>query len=345
MDDARFDALARLFGSVAERRATVRALVGGVFGALGLSAGHQAKAKNKKKKKKKKKTCKEPNTKCGSKGCCTTSQYCVPELRGCFPRPTDQCQFTKTDTVWTMQDDCPSYETIDIPDGVTLDGDGKTMTLKQIGLEHTRAIRAVGVASAGLRNLTIDAEDAAFAMTDAVRFDVDSGLIENVSILNNDLAFTGFNVEGDVDITGVTVDGSALAGIRYGGTGTISDSTVRNIDDFALFILDTGDDPATVEDNELTNVGIGVFVAGTANITTNTIAGRDGVSGESVGVWFDTGAAGSVAGNTISNFSNGASAAEACGILVSETAGAVTIGANDFTVPPANEEDVCDNRP
>jgi hypothetical protein len=175
-----------------------------------------------------------------------------------------------------MQGDCPSYETIDIPDGVSLDGTGKTMTLTQIGLDHTRAIRAVGVASAGLRNLTIDAADAAFAMDDAVRFDVGSGLIENVAILNNDGAFTGFNVEGDVDITSVTVDGTALAGIRYGGTGTISDSTVRNIDDFALFILDTGDDPATVEDNELTNVGIGVFVAGTANTTTNTIAGRGG---------------------------------------------------------------------
>jgi hypothetical protein len=163
-----------------------------------------------------------------------------------------------------MQGDCPSYETIDIPDGVSLDGTGKTMTLTQIGLDHTRAIRAVGVASAGLRNLTIDAADAAFAMDDAVRFDVGSGLIENVAILNNDGAFTGFNVEGDVDITSVTVDGTALAGIRYGGTGTISDSTVRNIDDFVLFILETGDDPA------------GVFVAGTANTTTNTIAGRGG---------------------------------------------------------------------
>jgi nitrous oxidase accessory protein NosD len=244
-----------------------------------------------------------------------------------------------------MQGDCPSYETIDIPDGVSLDGTGKTMTLTQIGLDHTRAIRAVGVASAGLRNLTIDAADAAFAMDDAVRFDVGSGLIENVAILNNDGAFTGFNVEGDVDITSVTVDGTALAGIRYGGTGTISDSTVRNIDDFVLFILDTGDDPATVEDNELTNVGIGVFVAGTANTTTNTIAGRGGGSGESVGVWFDTSAAGSVAGNTISNFRNGASAAEACGIFVAEDAGAVTLGANAFLDPPGNEQDVCDNRP
>ena len=344
MDDARFDAFSRRLDTLLSRRgAVIAAAAGGLASSLELLS-HDADAK-KKKKKKKKKTCKAPNAKCGAKGCCNPSQYCVVALGRCAARPTDQCQFTKTATLWIMQADCPSYETIDIPAGVTLDGDGKTMTLQQIGLPHTRAIRAVGVASAGLRNLTIDAEDAAFAMTDAVRFDVDSGLIENVAILNNDGAFTGFNVEGDVDITDVTVDGSALAGIRYGGTGAISDSTVRNIDGFALFLLDAGDEPATVKDNELTNVEIGVFVAGTANITNNTIEGAGGSSGERVGVWFDTGAAGSVAGNTISNFRNGASTEPACGILVAEDAGAVTLGANTFPDPPGNEQNVCDNRP
>lgn len=50
MDEARFDTLTRVFGSLADRRTTLRTVA---LGALGL-AGHDAKAKRKKKKKKKK---------------------------------------------------------------------------------------------------------------------------------------------------------------------------------------------------------------------------------------------------------------------------------------------------
>ena len=45
MDGVRFDAVARGFGSVVDRRATARALVGGAVGLLGLATRHNVAAK------------------------------------------------------------------------------------------------------------------------------------------------------------------------------------------------------------------------------------------------------------------------------------------------------------
>ena len=49
VDGVRFDAVARGFGSVVDRRATARALVGGAVGLLGLATRHNVAAKTKKK--------------------------------------------------------------------------------------------------------------------------------------------------------------------------------------------------------------------------------------------------------------------------------------------------------
>jgi hypothetical protein len=69
MDGTRFDALIQTLGSVADRRATVRALSGAAIGVLAQSNDADAK------KKKKRKKCKGGKKKCGKK-CCPLGQFC-----------------------------------------------------------------------------------------------------------------------------------------------------------------------------------------------------------------------------------------------------------------------------
>src|SRR5687767_14335392 len=118
MDDARFDAMIRRLGSVTSRRGTLRTATGGLATALALPS-FDADAKKKKKK------CKKPKVKCGKKKCCVAGSVCA--AGACAPG----CTFVKTegDTLWTLQADCAITKTIEIPDGVTLDGNDKTIRL------------------------------------------------------------------------------------------------------------------------------------------------------------------------------------------------------------------------
>jgi hypothetical protein len=72
------------------------------------------------KKRKNKKKCK--------KKCCKAGQVCSGG-KCTTPTPAEECQFTKTATLWTLQGNCTITKTIEIPDGVTLDGNNKTITM------------------------------------------------------------------------------------------------------------------------------------------------------------------------------------------------------------------------
>jgi hypothetical protein len=370
--DGTFDRVTRAVDRLASRRTTLRGLVGVGLAALG-NAGLQAAAK--------KKTCKKPNTKCGEKGCCKAgSQLC---LEG---RCVAACQFTtnkKTKTM-TLKANCTLTKPIIIPDGFTLDGNGKTITLAGSlrnfslgGFSGAAIANAKGVGDGAVRRLTIDAAPASAvcdAPMTAIAVSAKRGEIEDVTIQNTN-CFPGISAGGkassSVRITNTTVknavlsdsgaivlrgpleavianctfqdisDGDGIAMVTEAVTATISESNFTNVK-FGIENLVPGE--VNVTNNQMQVVTFGVHaLSGTVNVTNNAITGRGADGGNrAAGVSFFFGATGSVAGNVISNFSS----ADACGILLAVDASKdVTIGANDFSVPPPNETDVCDFRP
>ena len=350
MDDVRFDALARVFGSEVDRRATARALVGGALASLGLAAGPDAEAKKKKKKK-----------------------------------PTG-CQFTKPATLWTLQADCTATEAIIIPDGVALDGNNKTIRLAPACPGEFRGpgvTHSAGTDNVKVRNLTIDGSGLTGACTiDTVPginfFNNDGGEIQNVTVNSSPcgdcVTIAGEGTRKSVALSNLTVRdahpsffGGAIAisgpfdatfvggavrqtapsrpAIRVGGPIVITiDDVIVEDADIGIEVLGS---QVIAQNNALTDVEIGLAARGGApslQATNNSIVGRGSVAGPTHGVGFEAGSSGSASGNTISNFFDSVGA-EGCGIFVAEDAGAVTIGANTFPAPPGNEQDVCDNRP
>lgn len=345
MHARRFAALLRLSTSRADRRVAFAALAAGAASVLGVGYPFPAMGKPKKKPKK---PCKKPNTKCGAKGCCQAgTQVCANG------KCVAACQFTKTATTWTLKGNCTTTKTIEIPDGVTLDGNGKTVT--PVG--DMQIIRTKG-ASANVRNLTVDG--AARCRPDSsvgpgLVFDGTSGQIQDVTYTDGfcgeGIWIDGSNGAGDVqvDIARVHLDGTGI--LYIGATGTVSNSTVRN----AGTCVGVLDSDVSIDGNHLEAVGNGVWVLGsnkvsTASVTNNTIVGDDVNPGPKFGVTFLLGSpigsvAGNVAGNTISNFKDESTGQTSCGISVVADAGnAVTIGANTFPDPPGNEQNICDFR-
>ena len=93
-----------------------------------------------------------------------------------------------------------------------------------------------------------------------------------------------------------------------------------------------------IEGNTFLSVGVGVTVGGSqavVNVLDNTFVGETGAS-NFAGINFAQGGGGGASANTISDFD--------CGIRIDGAAGIVLIGTNDFSVPPANDEDICDSR-
>jgi hypothetical protein len=378
VDEVRFDALARVHGSLADRRTTARAVVGGALGALGLATGFESQAKKKKKK------CKKPKVKCGQK-CCAKGQKC---LAGKCAVP---CTFSTVGSVMTLQANCTTTSTIDIPNGVTLDGDGKTVTLA--GPASAAAIRALG-GVANVENLTVDGSGQTgpcAGPSDAVVFGNTSGRIANVTVRrihcgSGITVAVGQGAQGPHtgDVEDVTVEdvnhdaGNQVAAIAFFANvtgprlmGGVSGSTIENIFEGVLLQGNVG---VTVEDNDIAAISAGIHATDGADATAtdntvtgaqfgmgadlgsaatgpstlaasgNVIVGPGLITGPTYGVAFFAGNEGNATGNTVSNFFDSAGT-EACGIFVAEDAGAVTLGANAFPDPPGNEQDVCDNRP
>ena len=348
---------------------------------VGLSAGHEAKAK----KKKKKKTCKRGTTKCGKK-CCPKGQKC---LAGTCAVP---CTFVTAGSVMTLQANCTTTSTIAIPDGVTLDGDGKTIILAGPANRFSAGvagIRTVGE-TANLSDVTIDGSGLTgacgpiFDVSGAVLFEA-SGEIENVTVRNSRCinGLVVINNSGPpsprtVDVSGVTVSNAPVgdAILFLGGladrplTANLADATIEgatrgvrvelnvnlSVDNARIAASDIGllaeqGGKATVADSSVTGATFGLGAAdatvsigpSTLTATGNTVVGRGQVAGSTYGIAYASGAAGSTSGNTVSNFFDSVGS-EGCGIFVAADAGAVTIGANTFPDPPGNEQNVCDFR-
>jgi hypothetical protein len=162
-----------LFVDRLARRASAisrRALLPGV--AL-LFAGQALPVTAKKGKNKNKKKCRKPSVRCG-KSCCVNGE----------------CQFKVKGKRWILQADCTITQTIEIPKGITIDGNGKTIAMSGPNSGYTLAGLLVVGGRANVVNLTIDgsglSEQCAFDGSDpgAISFGQASGRIENVSIAN-----------------------------------------------------------------------------------------------------------------------------------------------------------------
>jgi hypothetical protein len=155
-------------------RRTILGLVLG-SGLAGLIAPADA-AKNRKRKKK----CKRPSVRC-SKTCCVKGE----------------CLFNVKGKRWLLQADCPITRTIQIPKGITVDGQGHTISMAgaKTGYAGAGLVAVAGAAGgrANVVNLTIDAAGltgpCAVNGSDpldpaAILFGQTSGRIEGVTIVN-----------------------------------------------------------------------------------------------------------------------------------------------------------------
>jgi hypothetical protein len=324
MDSSQFDTFVRALGSRLARRALTQTLATGAIAALGLVASQASEAKKKKKK------CKKPNTKCGKKGCCKPNQTCSDgKCRA------DECKFTKSATLWTLQQDCAISRPIEIPNGVTLDGNGKTISIPG-ELIFVIAIRdqypgASSTSSYTVRNLIMDG----------------TGCGAHYLLYSD---FGDLTVE-NVTVTNFPCDGAAVRNVsRPGGSLDVRNSTFQNVNRGVSVSnsFSGGTSDVTVRDNTFTNVLVGIHAEGqSVNLvaTGNTIVGRGEVAEKTFGVGYEDHATGEVSGNTISNFFYNGSGSIACGIYVDIFTPDVTIGANTFPVPPGSEENVCDFGP
>lgn len=226
-----------------------------------------------------------------------------------------RCRFFKTPTTWLLKSDCTATRAIEIPRGVSVDGNNCTITLAG----HPERFESVGVRVNGgsVQNLMIDGSGlesfcpyslAALAVSGpgtiaqtrvtSIRFDSDCSnavgievgvfegdAIEMIDVKVADIDGTGLLLTGDgrVSLNGCSVQG-AMVGLQAVNTVgvVISDSTFETS---GVGIRASDGAHATIEsDNQAwPTTEIGVTDWGIANIGNFTLAGF-GVSDSSVRV-------------------------------------------------------------
>jgi hypothetical protein len=241
MAPQRFDVFVQTLGATVSRRRTLAALLAGLVSLVALPS--EAKKKHNKKKK-----CKKPKVKCKKK-CCAAGQVCSSG-KCTTPPPAEECQFSKTATLWTLQSNCTITKTIEIPDGVTLDGNNKTITMS-------------GAVANYLKNVPDD-----WAVAAAVLATGGSANVHDLTIRGNGLTGScgaGLFPEGlafintSGEIRNVTVEEIALGGSEPCG--------------FGITATGTGGQTVTIEDvtaSGCPNAGVlGLTRANTPGITVN----------------------------------------------------------------------------
>ena len=227
------------------------------------------------------------------------------------------CAFDATTTTWTLLADCTTDETIVIPNTITLDGDGHSITAVDPAGGHFRgAVVRNGGAAANVTDVEITASglaDVCDGGADRLRgilLDGAAGSITNVSVHGVRQGLSGCQ-EGNA-IEARNVDG-ATSGTRL--AVTVSDATV--FDYMKNGITTNGNLSATIERNSVAGDGPVGYIAQN-------------------GIQVGFGASALVQGNAVSgNFYTGADLA--CGLLIYEAQG-VRQSKNAFS---GNERDVC----
>lgn len=259
MDGSRFDAWTRRRVSLAA--GTLLAGLTGIVPLPGLA----------KKGKKKKKKCKKPKVKCKKK-CCKAGQVCSSGKCTTPPPPAEECQFTKTATLWTLQGNCSITKTIEIPDGVTLDGNNKTITMNGAIANYLKdlpddwAVAAAVLANGGSANvhdLTIRGGNLSGSCSETL-------IPEGLSFINTSGEIRNVTVE-EIALGGSEPCGFGITATGTGGqTVTIEDVTASGCPNAGVLGLTRANTPGStvnVDGATVTYDGPPSFVGfGTAGI-------------------------------------------------------------------------------
>jgi hypothetical protein len=234
------------------------------------------------------------------------------------------CPISVSGSVWTQQDDCTVTSTLWIPDGVTFDGNGKTIYVDDpAGGAFTGAViqNAAGATSMALRNVRI---------------------------------------VGGGDLATVCHEGDArLAGVRFRDAGgSVKDSSISGVAQMENGVLAgcqegvaleaRNDSTTTWRTVELTGNSVsgyqkaGMVVNGlvAATISNNTVQGAGPVGVPSPaqnGIQISRKATAQVRGNTVRDNNYAPSDWLACGVLLYQ-AGGVKLQSNTYS---GNERDLC----
>ncbi len=198
--------------------------------------------------------------------------------------PGPACTFTTVGTTMSLNGDCYTEQTITVPNGFTLDGQGFTITaIDPVAGHFVGGIVADGGASANVTNLGVttdslaDVCDGGDNRLRGILFDGASGSITNNTVTNIRQATTSGCQEGNgIEVRNapfttagpdlaVTISGNVVTG--YQKTGIIANGSVA-----AMITTNTvtGDGPVSY----IAQNGIQVGFGGTATVQRNTVTGN-----------------------------------------------------------------------
>jgi hypothetical protein len=213
------------------------------------------------------------------------------------------CHFTTNGSTWDLEGDCETTSTILIPNGLTLDGNGYTITAKDpAGGHFLGAVIRNGGTTAGVVNLTVTS----------------SGLADACDAGDNRLRGILFDGASGV------ISGNTVTGVRQGLSGCQEGNAIeaRN----APFAGETGpvtvgpDVNVTISNNTVTNYmknGITTNGAVNATITGNLVTGDGPITYTAQnGIQVGFGATAIVKSNTVSGNNYTPASYEACGLLL-----------------------------
>ena len=228
------------------------------------------------------------------------------------------CSFSTSGTTITLLSDCTTDQTITVPNGVTLDGNGHSITaVDPTGGHFLGAVVENAGPTASVKNLTVMAANLNSTCDDfpnslaGIRLDGATGSITNNTVTGLQQGTSGDgcqegnaievrNTTPDTGLPGVNVTGNTVS--SYQKTGVLVKGKVSSV----------------VTDNTITGYGPVDFIAQN-------------------GVQVSFGATALVNSNTISNNFYTPKSVDACGLLIFQADG-VKVGKNSFS---GNEKDLC----
>lgn len=194
------------------------------------------------------------------------------------------CGFTTVGTTMTLNANCTTDATILVPNGVTLDGDGKTITAEDPSGGHfLGAIVKNQGPFAVVKNLTIDTNsldnvcDGGADRLRGILFDGASGLIMNNTVLNINQGASGCQEGNGIEVRNEPFDASGSDVLVW-----ISGNIVTNYQKTG--IVANGSVAATIIGNVVTGVGPVDYIAqngiqigfgGTAIVQENQMSGNN----------------------------------------------------------------------
>lgn len=173
------------------------------------------------------------------------------------------CSFRSTGQAWLLQRDCWTDATISIPDGVMLDGRGRTITaIDPEGGHFAGAVVRNAGATAHVRNLTIEARELADVCDSAgppdqrlrgILFEGASGAIVGNRIRNLNQGESGCQEGAGIEVRGATAEGAPMQRV------TIVDNRVESYQKTGVLVAGAVD--ASIALNRITGLGPVDYIA------------------------------------------------------------------------------------